>query len=86
MKRVLAMKIVTQSFILSIRMESDYLGLGTEADIVNDVSYIAYKQHFFCSILLTDVPFAKAELFSNNLVKDDATDTIFTNNLKRLFL
>jgi hypothetical protein len=41
------MKIVTQSFILSIRMEKDYLGLGTdEADIVNDVSYIAYKQHF----------------------------------------
>jgi hypothetical protein len=28
-------------------MKSDYLGLGTdEADIVNDVSYIAYKQHF----------------------------------------
>jgi YidC/Oxa1 family membrane protein insertase len=42
------------------------------------LSYIAYKQHFFASILLTDVPFAKAELFSNNLVKDDATDTIFT--------
>jgi YidC/Oxa1 family membrane protein insertase len=63
--------------------KSDYLGLGTdEADIVNDVSYIAYKQHFFASILLTDVPFAKAELFSNNLVKDDATDTIFTKQFK----
>jgi hypothetical protein len=59
MKRVLAMKIVTQSFILSIRMEKRLFRLGTdEADI--DVSYIAYKQHFFASILLTDVPFAKA--------------------------
>jgi hypothetical protein len=28
-------------------MESDYLGLGTdEADIVNDVSYIAYNTLF----------------------------------------
>jgi YidC/Oxa1 family membrane protein insertase len=42
--------------------KSDY-GLGTdEADIVNDVSYIAYKQHFF-AILLTDVPFAKRNYF-----------------------
>jgi YidC/Oxa1 family membrane protein insertase len=63
--------------------KSDYLGLGNdEVDVVNDVSYIAYKQHFFASILLTDVPFAKAELFSNNLVNDEATDTIFTKQFK----
>jgi YidC/Oxa1 family membrane protein insertase len=67
-------------------MESDYLGLGTdEADIVNDVSYIAYKQHFL-PILLTDVPFAKAELFSNNLVNDEQKIRFSQNNLKRLFL
>jgi hypothetical protein len=58
------MKIVTQSFILSIRMEKRLFRLGTdEADIVNDVSYIAYKQHFFASILLTDVPFASGIIF-----------------------
>jgi YidC/Oxa1 family membrane protein insertase len=42
----------------------------------------AYKQHFFASILLTDVPFAKAELFSNNLVNDEQKDTIFTKQFK----
>jgi YidC/Oxa1 family membrane protein insertase len=45
-----------------IRMEK---GLGTDGDIVNGVSYIAYTTLF----TLTDVPFAKAELFSNNLVR-----------------
>jgi hypothetical protein len=44
MKRVLAMKIVT--LFLSIRWKSDYLGLGTDEADINDVSYIAYKQHF----------------------------------------
>jgi hypothetical protein len=61
MKRVLAMKIVTQ---LYFEDGKGLFRLGTdEADIVNDVSY-AYKQTFLL-ILLTDVPFAKAELFSN---------------------
>jgi YidC/Oxa1 family membrane protein insertase len=64
-------------------MEKDYLGLGTdEADIVNDVSYIAYAT-LFASILLTDVPFAKAELFSNNLVNDEQKIRFSQNNLKR---
>jgi YidC/Oxa1 family membrane protein insertase len=31
---------------------------------------------------LTDVPFAKAELFSNNLVNDEQKDTIFTKQFK----
>jgi YidC/Oxa1 family membrane protein insertase len=33
--------------------KSDYLGLGKPGPDVEDVSYIAYKQHFFSSILLT---------------------------------
>lgn len=45
---------------------------------VNDVSYIAFKQHFFASILLTDKPFSKADLSSINLVKDEQIDTVFT--------
>jgi YidC/Oxa1 family membrane protein insertase len=65
--------------------KSDYLGLGSnESESVEDVSYIAYKQHFFSSILLTDTPFEKAELYSNNLVKDEATDTIFTKQFKAI--
>lgn len=45
---------------------------------VKDVSYIAFKQHFFTSILLTDTPFTTAELKSENMVKDEAIDTVFT--------
>jgi YidC/Oxa1 family membrane protein insertase len=63
--------------------KSDYLGLGhDESETVEKVSYIAYKQHFFSSILLTNTPFEKAELYSNNLVNDEETDTIFTKQFK----
>jgi YidC/Oxa1 family membrane protein insertase len=63
--------------------KSDYLGLGSdETKTAEDVSYIAYKQHFFSSILLTNTPFEKAELYSNNLVNDEETDTIFTKQFK----
>jgi YidC/Oxa1 family membrane protein insertase len=46
------------------------------------VNYIAFKQHFFSSILLTNTPFAKAKLYSNNLVIDDKIDTVFTKQFK----
>ncbi|HEY4617154.1 MAG TPA: membrane protein insertase YidC [Flavobacterium sp.] len=63
--------------------KSDYLGLGNdESETVEKVSYVAYKQHFFSSILLTSTPFEKAELYSNNLVNDEETDTIFTKQFK----
>jgi YidC/Oxa1 family membrane protein insertase len=59
--------------------KDDYLGQGSsEAEKVEDVSYIAFKQHFFTSILLTDTPFKTADLTSENLVKDDKIDTTFT--------
>ncbi|MGO4820844.1 MULTISPECIES: membrane protein insertase YidC [unclassified Flavobacterium] len=65
--------------------KSNYLGLGSqEDDIVNDVSYVAYKQHFFSSILLTKTPFEKAELYSTNLVKDDKVDTVYTKQFKAI--
>nr|WP_315257357.1 membrane protein insertase YidC [uncultured Flavobacterium sp.] len=41
------------------------------------VSYVAYKQHFFASILLTNTPFDKAVLKSNKLVVDEKVDTVF---------
>lgn len=59
--------------------KDNYLGQGgTETEKVEKVSYVAFKQHFFTSILLTDTPFKTADLTSENLVKDDKTDTIFT--------
>ena len=53
-------------------------GSAHDSDKVEDVTYIAFKQHFFTSILLTDTPFKTAELTSENLVKDEKLDTIFT--------
>ncbi|WP_348825334.1 membrane protein insertase YidC [Flavobacterium aestuarii] len=46
------------------------------------VDYIAFKQHFFTSILITDTPFEKAQLKSNKLALDETKDTIFIKDLK----
>lgn len=43
---------------------------------VNDVSYVAYRQHFFSSILLTKTPFEKAKMISENLIEDEDIDTL----------
>ena len=51
-------------------------------DDAKDVTYVAYKQHFFSSILLTDTPFATSKMTSENLVKDEKIDTTFTKNFK----
>ena len=59
--------------------EDDYLSAGSDDnEIVDEVKWVAYKQHFFTSILTTDTPFNKAALTSKNLVKDDKVDTVFT--------
>jgi YidC/Oxa1 family membrane protein insertase len=59
--------------------KDNYLGQGkNEAEKVENVSYVAFKQHFFTSILLTDTPFKTADFTSENLVNDEKTDTIFT--------
>ncbi|MFV8281524.1 membrane protein insertase YidC, partial [Christiangramia marina] len=42
------------------------------------ISYIAYRQHFFSSILLTDTPFATASFEVENLVEDEEIDTVYT--------
>jgi YidC/Oxa1 family membrane protein insertase len=55
------------------------IGQGKSASEKADkVSYIAFKQHFFTSILLTDTPFKTADLTVESLVKDEKLDTIFT--------
>ena len=54
--------------------------VSDDDDTIEEVSYVAYKQHFFTSVLLTNTPFKTAELKSDNLVDDDKKDTIFTKN------
>jgi YidC/Oxa1 family membrane protein insertase len=61
----------------------DYAGLGeVEETNPEKVSFIAFKQHFFTSILLTKTPFANSKLHSQNLVKDEKIDTVFTKEFK----
>ncbi|OYX83133.1 MAG: membrane protein insertase YidC [Flavobacteriales bacterium 32-34-25] len=63
--------------------KSDYLGQGNDkTETAEEVSYVAYKQHFFSSILLSSTPFQTAELYSNNLVNDEKVDTTFTKQFK----
>ena len=62
----------------------DYLSVGGEDDAEEkDVNWVAYKQHFFSTILITDQAFKTASLASNTLVKDEEVDTTFT---KEFFL
>lgn len=47
-------------------------------EILNDVDWVAYKQHFFTSNLLTDTPFENATVTSIDLVENEEIDTVFT--------
>ncbi|WP_248723363.1 membrane protein insertase YidC [Seonamhaeicola sp. ML3] len=58
--------------------KDSYLGQRDDEEAVNDVTWIAYKQHFFSSILLTDSAFKTVNVASKNLVEDDVVDTVYT--------
>ncbi|MBC7642633.1 MAG: membrane protein insertase YidC [Flavobacterium sp.] len=59
------------------------VGQGENAsESPENTTFIAFKQHFFSSILLTKTPFKTSKLVSNNLVKDAILDTVFTKQFK----
>ena len=58
--------------------DGDDSSLSSGDDEEEDVSYIAYRQHFFTSILLTDTPFETSKFEVENLVDDEEVDTVFT--------
>lgn len=61
--------------------KDDYLGQSKEdSETIKEVTYIAYKQHFFTSILLTDTPFQRVDFKSKNLVQDEENDTLQTKS------
>ena len=51
-------------------------------DTPEKVSYVAFKQHFFSTILLTKTPFLTSKLASDNLVNDEQVDTVYTKQFK----
>ncbi|MDO7172785.1 membrane protein insertase YidC [Mariniflexile sp. AS56] len=61
--------------------KDDYLGQSELSDdTAEDVTYVAFKQHFFTSILLTDKPFKTAAFESRNLVQNEDIDTVYTKS------
>ncbi|MDD3721617.1 MAG: membrane protein insertase YidC [Lutibacter sp.] len=57
----------------------DYLSVGGEDDAEEkDVNWVAYKQHFFSTILITEQAFSTAKLASKTLSIDEDVDTTFT--------
>ena len=59
--------------------KDDYLNAAKNYTDANekDVSYIAFKQHLFTSILLTDTAFETSKLTSENLVQNEDIDTLY---------
>jgi YidC/Oxa1 family membrane protein insertase len=57
----------------------DYLSVGGEDDAEEEnVNWVAYKQHFFSTILISEQGFEQASLASKTLVKDEEVDTTHT--------
>ena len=53
--------------------------MGDDDELVNDVKWLSYRQHFFSTILVSDdSPFNNVALTSQNLVEDEEIDTLFT--------
>ena len=63
--------------------KTDYVGQGeNKEETPIKVNYIAFKQHFFSTILLTNTLFETSKLQSNNLVVDETIDTTYTKQFK----
>ena len=61
----------------------DYAGTGKQEDeTLEKATFIAYKQHFFSSILLSQTPIENVKISSTDLVNDDKIDTVFTKQFK----
>lgn len=61
--------------------KDDYLNAGkTDDKTIKDVTYIAFKQHLFSSILLTDTAFKNAKVAQENLVSSNTDDTEYLKN------
>jgi YidC/Oxa1 family membrane protein insertase len=61
----------------------DYVGQGVnKEENPEKMTFVAFKQHFFSTILISKTPIEKAKLISNNLVIDEDKDTIFTKQFK----
>ena len=49
------------------------------------VSWVAYKQHLFTSVLISDSAFANGDFLSYNIANEESKDVKYTKNLKSTF-
>ncbi|MFK7750406.1 MAG: membrane protein insertase YidC [Kordia sp.] len=54
--------------------KDSYLGQMTDEEKPKGVTWLGYKQHFFTSILLTDIPFRRADITSENIVDSEMAE------------
>ena len=69
------------NFYYKAENEVDHIKAG-DSEILNDVNWVAYKQHFFTSNLLTDQAFNNATVTSLDLVKNEDIDSVFTKQFQ----
>jgi YidC/Oxa1 family membrane protein insertase len=61
----------------------DYVAQGqNKEEDSNKTTFVAFKQHFFSTILLTNKPFETSKLKSHNLVNDEEIDTVYTKQFQ----
>ena len=60
----------------------DYVGQGDKEETPIKTSFIAYKQHFFSSILMTNTPFETSKIHSTSLVNDAKLGSTYTKEFK----
>ena len=73
--------IMYTNFYYKAEDEVDYINAG-KSEVLNDVDWVAYKQHFFATNLLSDTPFNNATITSTNLVLNEEIDTVFTKKFE----
>jgi len=61
--------------------EVDYISAG-KSEILNNLDWVAYKQHFFATVLLSDTSFKNATITSTDLVLNKEIDTVFTKRFE----
>ncbi|CAM3480758.1 Membrane protein insertase YidC [Flavobacterium longum] len=61
----------------------DYVSAGSnQEEDIEKPTYVAFKQHFFTSILMTEKPLASAKLYSNDLTNNEKHDSTFTKEMR----
>ncbi len=58
---------------------------GNSGTKEEQVSWVAYKQHLFTSVLISDSAFANGDFLSYNIANEEGKDVKYTKNLKSTF-